>query len=484
MSVDINPEVIANTIKEEGNNFFKQGEYSKACNKYTEAINICPTAILYGMKLRFTMTAKQIAHALRDADKAVELDPSYAKGFYRRGSAHFYSGNLQASLDDFKQCLAVNPVNPGVRKKIEEIRKLIKLERFSSAIHVENVSFADQVVLKDLRFSTEIEGPTIDFVNDGSDIDDYTITERFILDMQKWHKEGKKIHPKFVYIILVKTIRYLRTLPNIIELSLPEGDQNTFRVCGDVHGQYYDFMNIFSLFGYPSKETPYLFNGDFTDRGNFSVEVALTAFCYKLVKPDCFFVLRGNHESPVNKMFGFDGEVRAKYDGSIMQLFTECFQALPIAALLEKRVLILHGGLFKKDGVLLRDIQKINRFTDCMSGLLEDLLWSDPMDGKGRQPSRREAGTMFGEDVTKQFLDDNHLDLLVRSHEVKMTGYDVQHDISLGCITIFSAPNYCDTTGNKGAILKFDHSLKPHFETFDAVPHPGPGAMYYAPKMY
>ena len=131
-------------------------------------------------------------------------------------------------------------------------------------------------------------------------------------------------------------------------------------------------------------------------------------------------------------MFGFDGEVRAKYDGSIMQLFTECFQALPIAALLEKRVLILHGGLFKKDGVLLRDIQKINRFTDCMSGLLEDLLWSDPMDGKGRQPSRREAGTMFGEDVTKQFLDDNHLDLLVRSHEVKMTGYDMQHDISLG----------------------------------------------------
>ena len=76
------------------------------------------------------------------------------------------------------------------------------------------------------------------------------------------------------------------------------------------------------------------------------MEVALTVFCYKLVKPDCFFVLRGNHESPVgvcalahrqvNKMFGFDGEVRAKYDGSIMQLFTECFQALPIAALLPR----------------------------------------------------------------------------------------------------------------------------------------------------
>ena len=52
------------------------------------------------------------------------------------------------------------------------------------------------------------------------------------------------------------------------------------------------------------------------------------------------------------------------------------------------------------------------------------------MDANGRQPSRREAGTMFGPDVTKRFLEDNHLDLLVRSHEVKMEGYDVQHDIS------------------------------------------------------
>ena len=147
-------------------------------------------------------------------------------------------------------------------------------------------------------------------MNDGSSVDDYTITERFIMDMLQWHKEEKKIHIKFVYIILIKIIRYLRTLPNVIEVKLPEGDQNTFRVCGDVHGQYYDFINIFNLFGYPSASAPYLFNGiclgvmsekgDFTDRGNFSVEVALTSFCYKLVKPDSFHILRGNHESPVD----------------------------------------------------------------------------------------------------------------------------------------------------------------------------------------
>ena len=129
-------------------------------------------------------------------------------------------------------------------------------------------------------------------------------------------------------------------------------------------------------------------------------------------------------------MFGFEGEVKVKYDSSIMKLFTECFQALPLAAVLEEKVLILHGGLFKEDGVKLKDIEKIDRFTDCMSGLLEDILWSDPMDGVGRQPSRREAGTMFGEDVTTRFLKENNLELLVRSHEVKMGGYEVQHNIS------------------------------------------------------
>lgn len=129
-------------------------------------------------------------------------------------------------------------------------------------------------------------------------------------------------------------------------------------------------------------------------------------------------------------MFGFEGEVKAKYDSSIMLLFSECFRALPIGAILDGRVLILHGGLFKQDGVTIQDIQKIDRFTDCMNGLLEDILWSDPMDGMGRQPSRREAGIMFGKDVTERFLKENNLELLVRSHEVKMEGYDVQHDIS------------------------------------------------------
>lgn len=60
--------------------------------------------------------------AIQDATTAIQMDPTYAKGyfrisflsfrFYRRASAHFYSGKLQDALDDFKQCLAANPNNP------------------------------------------------------------------------------------------------------------------------------------------------------------------------------------------------------------------------------------------------------------------------------------------------------------------------------------------------------------------------------------
>lgn len=84
-----------------------------------------------------------------------------------------------------------------------------------------------------------------------------------------------------------------------------------------------------------------------------------------------------------------------------------------------------------------------------------------------------------GADVTKSFLDDNGLELLVRSHEVKDDGYEVSHDGRL--ITVFSAPNYCDSMGNKGAFLKFNGSdMVPHFIQFSAVKHPDVKPMAYA----
>lgn len=87
----------------------------------------------------------------------------------------------------------------------------------------------------------------------------------------------------------VKT--YLMTQPSLVDVTIP--DESKFTVCGDVHGQFYDLMNIFALNGLPSPDNPYLFNGDFVDRGSFSVECIFTLFGFKLLYPDSFFMSRG-----------------------------------------------------------------------------------------------------------------------------------------------------------------------------------------------
>jgi diadenosine tetraphosphatase ApaH/serine/threonine PP2A family protein phosphatase len=140
----------------------------------------------------------------------------------------------------------------------------------------------------------------------------------------------------------------------------------------------------------------------------------------------------------MNMMYGFTGEVKAKYDTTTMNLFTEVFHALPLALCVDRRALVLHGGLFQQDGVTLEDIARIDRFREPPeSGLMSDLLWSDPQPFPGRGPSKRGMGQSFGPDITARFLAANGLDVLIRSHEVKDDGYVVEHGGK--CITVFSA---------------------------------------------
>ena len=204
---------------------------------------------------------------------------------------------------------------------------------------------------------------------------------------------------------------------------------------------------------------------------------------FKALYPTGMHMTRGNHETKsMNKIYGFEGEVKHKYDDTVMDVFSEVFRALPLAACINKKVMVAHGGLFTQDGVTLDDIRGIYRFQEPPeSGLMSDILWSDPQPFQGRGPSKRGVGLSFGPDITAAFLENNGLDLLVRSHEVKDEGYLVEHDGK--CITVFSAPNYCDQMGNKGAFIRFHHDCKPEFTKFVAVPHPPIKPMAYASNM-
>jgi len=110
----------------------------------------------------------------------------------------------------------------------------------------------------------------------------------------------------------------------IVKINVP--DDHEITVCGDVHGQFYDMLNIFAINGNPSESNPYLFNGDFVDRGSWCVEVMMTLLAWKVLYPNHFFLNRGNHESRnLNKMYGFENEVKHKYDNKTFELFVELF---------------------------------------------------------------------------------------------------------------------------------------------------------------
>jgi serine/threonine-protein phosphatase 5 len=287
--------------------------------------------------------------------------------------------------------------------------------------------------------------------------------------------------------LLIACKRYFENISSLMEISIPLQGPNAdtpprVTVCGDTHGQFYDVLNIFDLNGFPSSCNPYLFNGDFVDRGSFSVEVILTLLMMKMSCPDSIYLTRGNHETKnMNKIYGFEGEVKAKYDEKIFSLFLEVFSYLPLAATIENTVFVTHGGI-PPIPVTLEEIRNVKRGCEPPeSGLMSDLLWSDPQPFPGKSPSKRGVGFSFGPDITEAFLEKNNLQLLVRSHEVKEEGYLVEHGGKT--ITIFSAPNYCDTMGNKGAFIHFDASLEPKFTQYEAVPHPEVRPMAYAAGM-
>ena len=311
--------------------------------------------------------------------------------------------------------------------------------------------------------------------------DDGKITKEWVfelIDSMKDLDNKKSYEERYMdKVYLLKMILKAKNIisefnESIINIDIPYG--KNFTVVGDVHGQFYDLLNIFEINGYPSEDNLYLFNGDYIDRGAFGVEAIITLMAFKILYPNHFFMNRGNHEDiNVNNRYGFKIEVAFdKYDSEVYDYFSEFFRYLPLGHTINNKIIVIHGGLFSKDGVTINELKKLDRGIDVPTeGLMTELLWSDPRDENGWRPSDRGAGVYFGEDVTEKFLKENNLTLLIRSHEVKMEGYEIQH--SGKTITIFSAPNYNDMTGNKGAIIRIiGEECELNFIKFDAVPHP------------
>jgi diadenosine tetraphosphatase ApaH/serine/threonine PP2A family protein phosphatase len=183
------------------------------------------------------------------------------------------------------------------------------------------------------------------------------------------NKPGKQVDLKEeeIKFLIEKSLPIIKEQKMLVELEAP------LHVCGDIHGQYYDLLRIFEHCGYPG-DFNYLFLGDYVDRGKQSLETICLLLCYKIKYPEKVTLLRGNHESSVtNRIYGFYDECKRRYNVKLWKSFTELFNYLPVAALIDDKILCMHGGLSPESIAGLLELA--NQDMEKMCGVQEEALY-------------------------------------------------------------------------------------------------------------
>ncbi|KAL8588170.1 hypothetical protein ACOMHN_067734 [Nucella lapillus] len=315
----------------------------------------------------------------------------------------------------------------------------------------------------------------------------FPITRAQVQTLVQAFKSKQLLHVKYLLQLLHETRLQLRQRGNINRATTSIGHQIT--ICGDLHGKIDDLYMIFHKNGLPSVDNPYVFNGDFVDRGGHSIEVAALLFACFVVSPNEVYLNRGNHEDHLmNIRYGFIREIMKKYKDNatkVVRLFEDVFSWLPIATVINERVLVVHGGVSEQVDLAFLETIDRHKFVSVLrppgamkltdvdvqdlsdSDIQEwkqmlDLLWSDPKPIRGSIPNTfRGGGCYFGPDVTRKVLESHNLELLIRSHECKPDGFEYTHDNQV--LTIFSASNYYEEGSNRGAYVKLlDNDPEPH----------------------
>ncbi|KAL4332010.1 hypothetical protein GQ457_07G042910 [Hibiscus cannabinus] len=260
--------------------------------------------------------------------------------------------------------------------------------------------------------------------------------------------------------------RIFNVEPTVLQLKAP------IKIFGDLHGQFGDLMRLFDEYGAPSTAgdiayIDYLFLGDYVDRGQHSLETITLLLALKVEYPNNVHLIRGNHEAAdINALFGFRIECierMGERDGIwAWHRINRLFNWLPLAALIEKKIICMHGGIGRSINHV-EQIENLQRPITMEAGsiVLMDLLWSDPTENdsvEGLRPNARGPGLVtFGPDRVMEFCNNNDLQLIVRAHECVMDGFERFAQGHL--ITLFSATNYCGSANNAGAILVLGRDL-------------------------
>ncbi|KAJ1558871.1 3',5'-cyclic-nucleotide phosphodiesterase (PDEase) (3':5'-CNP) [Nowakowskiella sp. JEL0078] len=255
-------------------------------------------------------------------------------------------------------------------------------------------------------------------------------------------KEGRLTENQALFIIN-KGLEVLRKEPNLLEIDAP------ITVCGDVHGQFFDLLKLFEVGGSPAETRAFFICG----HSRYGIQIRY--FCLEL-------------------------ECKHKYSEKVYEACLESFCALPLAAVMNKQFLCIHGGISPELNTL-DDLRNINRFREPPThGLMCDVLWADPWRILDKSEQMNTLFTTMLEDAhifsaACAFLDRNNLLSIIRAHEAQDAGYKMYRKTKTtgfpSVITIFSAPNYLDVYNNKAAVLKYENNVM-NIRQFNCSPHP------------
>ena len=216
-------------------------------------------------------------------------------------------------------------------------------------------------------------------------------------------------------------------------------------VVGDIHGDLHSLAFILSDSSFMERaergeDVRLAFLGDYGDRGAHSVEVYYVLFKLKATYPDRVVLLRGNHEGPPDLLASphdLPFQVHRKFPGRADEVYSALrrfFDRLHLVALIEGRYVMLHGGA-PGEVSSIEEVASAARLHPSRS-ILEEILWSDPVDYDGLYPSPRGAGRLFGPDVTSRFLEVVGAKVLIRGHEPCPGGVEVRQEGRV--VTVFS----------------------------------------------
>ncbi|VDM40039.1 unnamed protein product [Toxocara canis] len=221
-------------------------------------------------------------------------------------------------------------------------------------------------------------------------------------------------------------------------------------VCADIHGQFRDLRAIFAACGHPQNNN-YLFLGDYVDRGVQGIETISLLLCFKIKYPSRVFMLRGNHEDANTTLtYGFYDECLARFHSTdlgeqLWHFFLNVFNMIPIAAIVDDRILCMHGGISPHLNDF-KNIEDVNRPTIVPPyGLICDILWSDPDDKyNGWALSPRGISFTFSERIVKEFCEKHDIDLIIRGHQLTLEMMKTGYRFFAGgrLVSIFSASDY------------------------------------------